>query len=73
MISLVFHVSVCPSVCGTSVSLYFCFPDDNLPECQWIFIKLGVCVDVVDIWFGIANGQISSIFDRVICLQLSVF
>ena len=23
--------------------------------------------DIVEIWFGIANGQISSVFDRVIC------
>ena len=22
-----------------------------------------MCIDIVDIWFGIANGQISSIFD----------
>ena len=34
---------------------------------QWIFIKLGMCIDIVEIWFGIAHGQISSIFDRVIC------
>ena len=40
------------SVCRTSV---FSFPDDTLSKCQWIFTKLG--------WFGIVNGQISSIFD----------
>ena len=42
---------VCPSVC-------FSFPDDNLSKRQWIFIKLGMCIDIVEIWFGIANGQI---------------
>ena len=47
----------------------FSFPDDNLSKHQWIFTKLGMCVDIVEIWFGIANGQISSIFDRVICLR----
>ena len=26
-----------------------------------------MCIDIVEVWFGIANGQISSIFDRVIC------
>ena len=26
-----------------------------------------MCIDIVEIWFGIANGQISSIFDGVIC------
>ena len=32
-------------------------------------MKLGVCIDIVEIWFGIANGQISSNFYGVICLQ----
>ena len=45
----------------------FSFPDDNLSKHQWIFTKLGMCFDIVEIWFGIANGQISSIFVRVIC------
>ena len=47
----------------------FSFPDDNLCKHQWIFTKLGMCIDIVKIWFGIANGQISSMFDRVICPQ----
>ena len=47
----------------------FSFPDDNLSKHQWIFTKLGICIDNVEIWFGIANGQISSIFDGVICLS----
>ena len=46
----------------------FQFPDDNFSKCQWIFSKLGVYNDIVKIWFGIADGQISSIFDWVICL-----
>ena len=45
----------------------FSFPDDNLSKHQWIFTKLGMCIDILEIWFGIANGQISSIFDGVIC------
>ena len=45
----------------------FSFPDDNFSKHQWIFTKLGMCIDIVEIWFGIANGQISSIFDEVIC------
>ena len=39
----------------------FSFPDDNLSKHQWIFTKPGMCIDIVEIWFGIANGQISSI------------
>ena len=45
----------------------FSFPDNNLSKHQWIFTKLGLCIDIVEIWFEIANGQISSIFDGVIC------
>ena len=47
----------------------FLFPDDNLSKHQWIFIKLGMCIDTVEIWYGNANGQISSNFDGVICLR----
>ena len=46
---------ICPSV-------RFSFPDDNLSKHQWIFTKLGMCIDIVKIWFGISNGQISSNF-----------
>ena len=61
--------SVCPSVCLSYVRLsVFLFPDDKLSKCQWIFTKLGACIDM-EIWFGIFNGQILSIFDRVIYLQ----
>ena len=63
--TLVIPESVCPSVVRPSVR--FSFPDDNLSKHQWIFTKLGMCIDIVEIWYGIANGQISSIFDGVIC------
>ena len=33
------------------------------------FLSNGMCIDIVAIWFGIPNGQISSSFDRVICLS----
>ena len=60
--------SICPSVIRPSVcpSVRFSFLD-NLSKHQWIFTKLGMCIDIVEIWFGIANGQISLIFDRVTC------
>ena len=45
----------------------FSFPDDNLSKHKWIFTKLGMCIDIVEICFGIANGQILSNFDGVIC------
>ena len=45
----------------------FSFQDNNFSKHQWIFTKLGMCIDIVEICYGIANGQISSIFDGVIC------
>ena len=61
------RVYVCLSVSRTSIR--FLFPDDNLSKHQWIFTKLGMCTDFVEIWFGIAYGQISSNFYGVICPQ----
>ena len=52
------------SACHISI---FSFPDDNLSKCQWIFIKYGMCIDIVEILCGIAIRQISLIYDRVIC------
>ena len=56
------RVSFCPSVICLSVvgcpSVRFSFPDDNLSKRQWIFTKLGMCIDIKEIWLGIANGQI---------------
>ena len=46
------------------------FLDDNLSKCQMIFTKLGVCIDIVEIWFGIATGQIPSIFEGATCICL---
>ena len=43
------------------------FPDDNLSKCQGILTKQGTGIDIKEIWFEIADGQISSMFDRVIC------
>ena len=45
----------------------FSFLDDNFSKYQWIFTTLGVCIGIVKIWFEIADGQISSIFDSIIC------
>ena len=35
----------------------FSFPDDNLSKYQWIFSKLGMCIDIREIWFEIDNRQ----------------
>ena len=54
-----------PYIHQLSVHPYFIL-DDNLSKHQWIFIKLGMCIDIVEIWFGIANGQILANCDGVI-------
>ena len=41
----------------------FSFPGDNFSKYQWLFTKLGVCINIVEICFGVADRQISSIFD----------
>ena len=46
------HLCVRPSV-------HILFQDDNMSKHQWIFTKLGICIDILEICFGIANGQIS--------------
>ena len=51
----------------------FSFPDDNLSKCQWIFTKLGMCIDIVKIWFGIATGQISSILTELSARDMPIF
>ena len=62
---------MCLSVCLFIHQLYLrlsvLFPDDNLGKHQWIFIKLGMCIDIVKIWFRIANGKILSNFYGVTC------
>ena len=63
-ISSNFEGIICPRHAHIFV---FCFPEDNLSKCQGILTKLGTCIDMKEIWFWIAYGQISSMFDRVIC------
>ena len=49
-------------------TLIFSLPDDKLTsKYQGILTKLGTCIDIKGVWFGITNRQISSMFDRVIC------
>ena len=68
---LCFHIG-CPCVSShviqVSVCLYFHF---LIITCkyQWIFTKLGMCIDIVEVLFGIANGLISSIFDSLPATQ----
>ena len=51
-----FHVG-CPSVSPPTVCpIQVLFPLDNLRKYKRIFIRLGMCIGIVEIWFEIANG-----------------
>ena len=57
------------AICPQHVCIFI--SRDNFSKCQWIFVKLGICIDIVQIWFRIADGQSLSIFDShlpAICL-----
>ena len=45
----------------------FSFQENNMSKYQRIFTKLDMCIDIVEIWFWIAIGYMSSIFYRVFC------
>ena len=68
-----FHI-VCPCV-HSSVHLssihpsIFSFPDNNLSKYEWILTKLSMCIDIVEVWFGFANGQILS----VLCYMWGIY
>ena len=44
----------------------FSFQDNNLSKSQRIFTQLDMCIDIMEIWFGIVIRYISSIFDTAI-------
>ena len=52
---------VCPSV---RLSYLHIFISVNING----FSSNGMCIDIMEIWFVITNGQILSIFNRVICV-----
>ena len=48
----------CPCVRLFVILSVFSFLDDNMSKYQWIFTKFGMCIDIVEIWFAIADRQI---------------
>ena len=63
---LCFHVG-CPCVCPSVVcpSVRFSLPDDNLSKHQWIFTKLSMCIDIVEICLGLLMGKFHQIFTEL--------
>ena len=66
---LLLHVG-CLSI---QLSIHTFFQDDNLSKYQWIFTTLGKCIDIVELWFWIADEQISLIFDSYLLATLLYF
>ena len=58
------------SACDMSV---FSFLDDNFSKYQWIFTKLGVCIDIVEAWFGIADDKFRQFLTGLSAHDMSVF
>ena len=60
--TLVVHVSIRPSV--------FSFPDDNLSNFQWLFIKLGLGMNIMEIWIGLLMNNVGQLFTELSALEL---
>ena len=58
-----FTLDICPSFLHPSVR--FSFSDDNWSKQQWIFTKLSMCIDIVEIWFGIAMSKFRKFFTEL--------
>ena len=65
------HVFARPYVCRTLVGpSVFSFPDDTgVYIYQWMFTKLDICIDIVEIWFGICPPHES---DRVLSFHVFI-
>ena len=51
----------------------FSFLGDNLSRYQWIFTKLGVCIDIVEIGLGLLMGKFHLFLTELSALGMSVF
>ena len=62
-----------PCGCSFVVCLsVFSLLDGNLSKYQWIVTKLDMCIDIAELWFWIANGQISSFLKKLSACHMIV-
>ena len=54
-----------PSVCISC-------SDNNLSKHQWILTKVGICIDIVEIWFGIASGKFRQFLPELSAHHMSI-
>ena len=63
--------SVCLSARPSVVR--FSFLDDTWSKHQWIFTKLGMCIDTVEIWFELLMAKIRQIFTELSARDTPIF
>ena len=50
----------------------FSFLNDNFSKYQWIFTRLGIWIDIVEIWFGIADGKFNQFLTGLFARTMSI-
>ena len=65
-------MSMCLSIL-LDPSISISFPDDNLSKHQWIFTKVGMCIDIVEMWFGMLMGKLHQILTELSARDMPVF
>ena len=55
------------------LSVHFSFPDDNLSKHQWIFTKLGMCIDIVEIGLGLLMGKFCQFLTELSAQDMPIF
>ena len=51
----------------------FSFPDDNLTKHQWIFTKLGMCIELRRSGLGLLMGKFRQIFTELTARDTPIF
>ena len=66
-------MSVCLSVRASVRPSRFSFLDDNLSKLQWIFTKLGMCIDIVEVWLGLLMGKFRQFLTELSAQDTPIF
>ena len=54
-------------------SIHISFLDDNSSKHQWIFTKLGMCIDIVEIWLGLLMCKLRQILTELPARDTPIF
>ena len=53
--------------------VHIAFLNDYLSKCQWIFTKLGMCIDMVGICLGLLMGKFCQFLTELSACDTSIF